>query len=157
VHLHCCSNCKNVLRLPQRKNKWVLPMNRFVHCSHKHIGPNEQMEECCRQQSLSHSRRNNISLMEKCTNSNQYCWNSYKMNRSLNTANIHTMVDGTTNAFTGAIQLVYKRHQHTHKQAGNQKCAHCMSTNSVIYHIWIFQVEQAHQSKCTLQGIYRHF
>jgi len=65
------------------------------------------------------------------------------------------MVEGTTIAFTGPIQLAYNRDQHTHIQPGNQKCAHCMSTTSRIHHTKIFQVEQTHHSNCILQEIHK--
>ena len=65
------------------------------------------------------------------------------------------MVEGTTMAFTGAIQLAYNRNQHTHRQPGNQKCAHCMSTTARKYHTKILQVEQTHQSNRLLQEIHK--
>jgi len=38
---------------------------------------------------------------------------SFQGNRNYNPVNIHLMLEGTTNAFTGAIQLAYNRDQLT--------------------------------------------
>ena len=54
-------------------------------------------------------------------------------------------------AFTGAIQLAYNRNQHTNRQLGNLKSAHCMSTIFRRYHTKILEVEQTHQSNFILQ------
>jgi len=45
--------------------------------------------------------------------------------------------------------------KHNHRQPGNQKCAHCISTNSRRHHTKIFQVEQTFQSNCKLQEIHK--
>ena len=93
--------------------------------------------------------------MESCVVSIQSCWSHVKRDWTYNTVNIHTMVEGTTMTFTGAIQLAYNRNQHTHRQPGNQKCAHCMSTNYRSHHTKILQIEQTHQGNCILQEIHK--
>jgi len=80
--------------------------------------------------------------METCAISIQSCWPHLKGNWTHNTVNIHTMVEGTTMAFTGAIQLAYNRGQHSHRQPGNQKCACCTSTTSRRHHTKFFKLNR---------------
>jgi len=64
------------------------------------------------------------------------------------------MVEGTTMAFTEAIQLAYNRDQLSYRQLGNQKRPYIMSTTSRRHHPEILQVNQTHQSHCLLQKIH---
>ena len=117
-------------------------MDRFFHCTHMNTGSTKQMEEICRQQSCSHWRGNSISFMETCAISIQSCWSNLKRKWTYNTVNIHTMVERTTMAFTGAIQLAYNRYQHSNRQPGNQKLAYCLYTTSRRHHTKIFQLNR---------------
>jgi hypothetical protein len=97
-------------------NWWVLPMDRFFHCTDLDTGSTKQMEDICRQQSCHHSGRNGFSYMETCAISIQSCWPHLKRTWAYNTINIHTMVEGTTMAVTGTIQLAYSRGQRFHRR-----------------------------------------
>ena len=130
-------------------------MDRFFHCTFMDTGSTKQMEDICRQLSCYHSRRNNIRFMDTHAISIQSCWSHFKRDWTYKTVNIHTVVDETTMAFTGAIQLAYNRDQHTHRLPENEKCAHCMSTNSRRHHKKILQVEETQQSSCILQEIHQ--
>ena len=123
---------------PQHYNRWVLPMDRFFHCSHMDTGATKQMEDIRQQQSCFYSRRNNSRNMETCAISVQSCWLHLKRNWTYDIVNIHTLVEGTTMAFPGTIQLAYNRGQHSYRQPRNQTCASCMSTNSRRHHPNIF-------------------
>jgi len=129
-------------------------MDRFFYCADMDTGSINKMEDICRQQSCSHSRRNSSSDMEACAISIQFCWPHFKGNCTLNIVNIHFMVERTTIAFTGAIQLAYNRGQHTYWQLGNQKCACCTSTTSRTHHTKFLQVEQTHPRHCILQKVH---
>jgi len=63
------------------------------------------------------------------------------------------MVEGTTMAYTGAIQQACNRGQYSHRTLGNEKCAWCTSTTSRRLHTKTYQVEQTHQSYCILQKL----
>ena len=129
-------------------------MDRFFHSTDMDTGSIKQMEDIFRHQSFPHSSRNRSSDMETCTISIQYCWSHIIMNWTYGTVNVHTMVEGTTVAFTGAIQLSYNRGQHSHTQPRNQKCAFYTSTTSRRHDTKMLQIEQTHQSYCLLQKIH---
>jgi len=55
------------------------------------------------------------------------------------------MVEGTTMANIGAIQLAYNRGQNSHRTLGNEKGACCISTKFRRLHTKIFKTKQTHQ------------
>ena len=105
----------------QHTTEWVLPVDRLFHCLDMHTGSIKQMEDIRWQQSRHHPRRNSISYMEACAISIKSCWSHIKRDWSINICNIHTKVEGTTMAFTGAMQLAHNRVQHFHRKHGCQK------------------------------------
>ena len=90
-------------------------MDRFFYCADMDTRSIKQIEDICRQPSYPHSRRNSGSDMEACAMSIQSCWPYFKGNWTHNIVNIHTMVEGTTMAYPGAIQLAYNRGEHSHR------------------------------------------
>ena len=52
------------------------------------------------------------------------------------------MVEGTTIAYTGAIQLAYNRGQYSHRTPGKEKCACYTSTTSRRHHTKISKAKQ---------------
>ena len=112
------------------------------------------MEDICRQQSCSHSGRNSSSDMETCAISIQSCRPHIKGNRTHNIIDIHTMVEGITVAFAGAIQLAYNRDQLSYRQLANQNRSYGMSTTTRKHHPEILQAKQTHQSLLTAEDSY---
>ena len=70
---------------------------------------------------------------------------SFQRELNLQFNNIHTMVEGTTMAYTGAIQLAWSGDQYSYKNSGIKKCTCCTSTTSRKHHIKTHQTEQTHQ------------
>jgi len=132
-----------------------LTLDRFFHCTNMDTGSTKQMEDICRQQSYHHLRRNSFINMKTCAISIQSCWSGLKMIWTYISFNIHTMVEGTTMAYTGAIQLAYNRGQYSHRTPGIEKCACCTSTTSSRHHTNIFKAKQTHQICCILQKIHQ--
>ena len=89
--------------------------------------------------------------METCAISIQFCWSHFKRSWTCNSINIHIMVEGTTMAYTGVIQLACNRGQYSHRTLGKEKGACCISTTSRRHHTKILKTEQTHQSYCILQ------
>ena len=100
----------------QHNNKWVQPMKKLFHCTYMITWYTKHMKEISRQQSCYHSRRNSISFMEICAISFQSCWIHFKRDWIYHTVKVHTMVEGTTMALTGAIHLTYNWDQNTNRQ-----------------------------------------
>ena len=57
----------------KHNNRRVLPVDRFFYCFDMDTGSTKQMEDICRQQSCSHTRRNCSSDMETCAITIQSC------------------------------------------------------------------------------------
>jgi len=85
-------------------------------------GPTKQMEDICREQSCHHSRRNSFSIMETCAICPILLISSQE-EFSPHYFNIHTMVEGTKMAYTGAILLACNIGQYYHRTPGSEKCA----------------------------------
>ena len=97
-------------------------MERFFHFTDRDTESTKEMEDICRQQSGHHPRRNSFSSKETCAIAIQSCWSHLKRSWTCNSIDIHTMVEGTTMAYTGAIQLASNRGQHPQKIWKSEMC-----------------------------------